>query len=139
LLGAEGVKTKAAAFVQGHPTVVRALYAGGICDFGATHDGILTDKNLLEAFPDLTQKIVIVWRSDPVIPNDTVSFATNMPADMRQKVVDALLAMAETEEGKAALNSVYQIEGLKVVDDPFFDEFRALLEASGVDITTIVK
>jgi phosphonate transport system substrate-binding protein len=139
LLGAEGVVTKAAAFVQGHPTVVRALYAGGICDFGATHDGILTDKNLLEAFPDLTQKIVVVWRSDPVIPNDTVSFATNMPADMRQKIVDALLAMAETEEGKAALNSVYQIEGLKVVDDTFFDEFRALLEASGVDLTSIVK
>jgi phosphonate transport system substrate-binding protein len=35
LLAQEGVKTGAAAFVQGHPTVVRAVYAGGICDFGA--------------------------------------------------------------------------------------------------------
>jgi phosphonate transport system substrate-binding protein len=139
LLAANGIKTKAAAFVQGHPTVVRALYATGICDFGATHDGILTDKNLLEAFPDLTEKIVVIWRSDPVIPNDNVSFATNLPADIRQKIVDALLAMAETEEGKAALNAVYQIEGLKVVDDTFYDEFRVLLEASGVDLTSLVK
>ena len=50
-----------------------------------------------------------------------------------------ILAMAETEEGKAALNSVYQIVGLKVVDDTFFDEFRALLEASGEDIKVPVE
>jgi phosphonate transport system substrate-binding protein len=29
--------TKPAAFVEGHPTVVRSLYVGGICDFGATY------------------------------------------------------------------------------------------------------
>ena len=32
--------------------------------------------------------------------------------------------MAGTEAGKAALNAVYQIEGLEVVDDTFYDEFR---------------
>jgi phosphate/phosphite/phosphonate ABC transporter binding protein len=36
ILKAAGVTFKNAAFVQGHPTVVRALYATGICDFGAT-------------------------------------------------------------------------------------------------------
>ena len=30
------VATRPAAFVQGHPTVVRSIYLGGICDFGAT-------------------------------------------------------------------------------------------------------
>jgi phosphate/phosphite/phosphonate ABC transporter binding protein len=134
-----GIKTKAAAFVQGHPTVIRALYAGGICDFGATHDGIMTDKNLLEAFPDLNDKVVIIWRSDPVIPNDNVSYASSVPEELRQKITDALLKIADTEDGKAALNAVYQIEGLKVVDDTFYDEFRVLLEASGVDVSSLVK
>ena len=31
------VARRPAAFVEGHPTVVRSLYAGGICDFGATY------------------------------------------------------------------------------------------------------
>jgi phosphate/phosphite/phosphonate ABC transporter binding protein len=139
LLTAAGVKTKPAAMVQGHPTVIRALYAGGICDFGATHDGILKDKGLLEAFPDLNEKIQIIWRSDPIIPNDNVSFASNLPADVRQKIVDALLVMAGTDAGKAALNAVYQIEGLKAVDDTFYDEFRVALEATGLDVTNLVK
>ena len=125
--------------VQGHPTVIRALYAGGICDFGATHDGIMTDKGLLEAFPDLSEKVVIIWRSDPIIPNDNVSFAATLPADIAQKLTDAMLAMAGTEAGLAALNSVYQIQGLKVVDDTFYDEFRVALEATGLDVTTLVR
>ncbi len=139
LVAAAGAKVKAAAMVQGHPTVIRALYAGGICDFGATHDGIMTDKGLLEAFPDLAQKVVIIWRSDPIIPNDNVSFASSLPADLRTKLTDALVAMAGTEAGLAALNSVYQIQGLKVVDDTFYDEFRVALEATGLDVTTLVK
>ncbi len=138
ILAENGIETRAAAFVQGHPTVARALYSGGICDFGATHDGILTDSNLLEALPDLTEKVVVIWRSDPVIPNDTVSFATGVPDEVRQKVVDALLQISETDEGKEALNAVYQIEGLVEVDDTFYDEFRVFLEASGVDLTTLV-
>ena len=36
-LNANQIVTKPAAFVQGHPTVVRSLYATGICDFGATY------------------------------------------------------------------------------------------------------
>ena len=139
LVATAGAKVKSAAMVQGHPTVIRALYAGGICDFGATHDGIMTDKGLLEAFPDLADKVVIIWRSDPIIPNDNVSFAATLPADIRQKLTDAMVAMAGTEAGLAALNSVYQIQGLKVVDDTFYDEFRVALEATGLDVTTLVR
>jgi hypothetical protein len=50
-----------------------------------------------------------------------------------------MLAMAGTEAGLAALNSVYQIQGLKVVDDTFYDEFRVALEATGLDVTTLVR
>jgi ABC-type phosphate/phosphonate transport system substrate-binding protein len=62
-----------------------------------------------------------------------------LPADIRQKLADALVAMAGTDAGKAALNSVYQIQGLKPVDDTFYDEFRVALEATGLDVTTLVK
>ena len=138
-LGDAGVKTKAAAFVQGHPTVVRALYAGGICDFGATFIDARTSSSLAEDLPDVMDKIVVIWRTDLVIPNDNVSYAASLPDEIRQKLTAALLQMAGTEEGKASLQAVYQIEGLKEVDDTFYDEFRVLLEASGVDVTGLVK
>jgi phosphate/phosphite/phosphonate ABC transporter binding protein len=134
-----GVKTKAAAMVQGHPTVVRAVYAGGICDFGATFVDARTSSTLQADLPDVMDKIVVIWRTDPVIPNDNVSYASTLPEDVRAKLTEAFLKITETEEGKAALKAVYQIEGLKVVDDTFYDEFRVYLEASGIDVTTLVK
>jgi phosphonate transport system substrate-binding protein len=74
-----------------------------------------------------------------VIPNDNVSYASSLPEDVRAKLTEAFLKITQTEEGKAALKAVYQIEGLKVVDDTFYDEFRVYLEASGIDVTTLVK
>jgi len=138
-LAQNGVKTKPAAFVQGHTTVVRAIYAKGICDFGATFIDARTSSALQKELPDVMQKVVVIWRTDPIIPNDNVSYASNLPEEYRQKITDALLKIAETEEGKKALQDVYQIEGLKVVDDTFYDEFRVYLEASGVDVTSLVK
>jgi phosphonate transport system substrate-binding protein len=138
-LAQNGVKTKPAAFVQGHTTVVRAIYAKGICDFGATFIDARTSSALQKELPDVMQKVAVIWRTDPIIPNDNVSYASNLPEEYRQKITDALLKIAETEEGKKALQDVYQIEGLKVVDDTFYDEFRVYLEASGVDVTSLVK
>jgi len=133
-----GVKILPAAFVIGHSTVVRAVYAGGICDFGATFIDARTSSSLQAAIPDVMEKVVVIWRTDPIIPNDNVSYASNLPDDIREKLTEAFLALAETEEGKTALQAVYQIEGLKVVDDTFYDEFRLYLEASGVDVTNLV-
>ncbi len=94
---------------------------------------------MAEQFPDVNDKVVVIWRTDPTIPNDNVSFATDLPEDVRTKISEALLAIAETEAGKAALKSVYSIDGLQVVDDTFYDDFRVYLEASGVDVTSLVR
>lgn len=140
ILNNAGIKTKAAAFVQGHPTVVNALYVGGICDFGATFIDARTNAALNEKFPDLQEKVVVIWRTDPVIPNDNVSFASNLPADVRQKLTDAFVQMAASDEGKALLKNMgYDVQDLAVRDDTFYDEFRVYLQASGVDLTTLVK
>lgn len=95
-----GIKTQAAAFVQGHPTVVRALYAKGICDFGATFIDARTSSALQKDLPDVMDKIVVIWRTDPIIPNDNVSYAATVPEDMRAKLNEAFLKIAETEEAK---------------------------------------
>ena len=134
-----GASLKAPAFVQGHPTVVRALYAGGICDFGATYIDARTSSSLKD-LPDVNDKVVVIWRTDPVIPNDNVSIASDVPADVRTAIVDALKSLASSEEGIALLkNGGYDISGLVEHDDTFYDEFRLYLQASGIDVATLVK
>ncbi len=91
-------------------------------------------------FSDVNEKVSIIWVSDPFIPNDNVSFATSVPAELREKVSQALLDLAKTEEGLTLLkNGGYSIQGLKPVDDTFYDEYRVYLEASGIDPTTLFK
>ncbi len=139
ILANAGFTTQSAAFVQGHPTVIQALYATGICDFGATFIDARTNKMFAET-PDVMEKVVVIWRTDPVIPNDNVSFASNLPADIREKLQTALFDLAASEDGKTLLKDMgYDVEGLSVQDDTFYDEFRVYLQAAGVDITTLVK
>jgi len=49
--------------------------------------------------------------TDP-IPNDTWSLNAGLPADLKAKIKDRLLRIAQTTEGKDALKSLYDIEGL---------------------------
>ncbi len=138
ILAQNAIKTSQAAFVIGHPTVITALYAGGICDFGATYIDARTSVKNPPA--DLMDKVVVIWRTPNFIPNDNVSYAKDLPADVKAKLTEALMTMASSDDGKAILKSAgYQIEGLKPVDDTFYDSFKAYLEATGLDITTLVK
>lgn len=135
-----GFKPKEGAFVQGHPTVITAVYKKGICDFGATFIDARTNKAIMEEYPDVNEKVVVIWRTDPVIPNDNVAFAVDLPQEIRQKITDALVELSSTDDGKALLKAGgYDVQGLRVVDDTFYDEFRVLLQATGIDITTLVK
>jgi len=139
LLGQEGVKFKTAAFVQGHPTVVRAVYAGGICDFGATFVDARTNSAVQTDLPDVNDKVIVVYQTENIIPNDTVGFAYDVPAELRDTLTAALDKVSNTEEGAAAMKKLYSIDGLQAADDTFFDEFRVLLAASGIDVASLVR
>lgn len=137
LIGAQGVKVRAGAWVQGHPTVIKSVYLspnGEICDFGATYIDARTA--VVKDFPDVNDKVQVLYVSDPIIPNDNVSFATIVSAEVREKLTAALVELSSTEEGRTLLkNGGYDIGGLSVVDDTFYDDFRVYLEAAGYDVT----
>lgn len=138
LLSQYGVKYKTPAAVQGHPAVISALYVGGICDFGASYIDART--SIQKTYPDVMDKIVIIWRTDNIIPNDNVSYSATMPADVAAKVTAGLLEMSATPDGQEILKNMgYEVQGLKEAKDSFYDPFRAALQASGIDITTMVK
>jgi phosphonate transport system substrate-binding protein len=137
LLASNKISVKAGAWVQGHPTVVTSVYLspkGQICDFGAVY--IDARSSIVKTYPDVNNMVDIVYVSDPIIPNDLIAYASNVPADMRQKISDAMLAMLKTEDGLAAFKAVYQIDSLKVVDDSFYDDYRVYLQAINFDVNS---
>ncbi len=133
-----GIETQPAAMVQGHPTVVTALNAGGICDFGATFIDVRTNPALQESIPDVMEKIDVIWRTDPIIPNDNISFAADLDPALVTKIKQAFLTLSSTEEGKAILKAIYEFESVKETDDTFYDEFRVYIKAAGFDYTTAI-
>ncbi|KAF0108318.1 MAG: Phosphonates-binding protein [Anaerolineaceae bacterium] len=139
-----GISPKAGAWVQGHPTIVKSIYLspgnnakneGEICDFGTVYVDART--SVTTDFPDVNDKVAVLWVSDPIIPNDTISLIAGMDPAIRAAIVTAFETIASTEDGLALLkNGGYSIGGLKIVDDSFFDDYRVYLESIGFDINS---
>jgi len=124
-------------FTGGHTQTVQAIYDGGICDYGATF--VDARSNIAKTSADVNDKVIVVYQTQPIIPNDNMSYAPDMPQDLRDKVTLAMLKIAGTADGKKALNDLYQISGLTVVDDTAYDQFRAYLTTAGIDLSQYVK
>jgi phosphonate transport system substrate-binding protein len=118
----------------GHPDVVRAV-ANGDCDAGATFVDART--NVQEELPDVMETVLVLAVSQP-IPNDTVAFHPDFPEEMREEIVAAFLSLTEDEEAMAIIQELYRWEGFVEVDDAFYDEFRQLLEAAGVNVEDFI-
>jgi phosphonate transport system substrate-binding protein len=133
------IVTKPAAFVEGHPTVVRSLYASGICDFGATYIDARKFPSLEDEFPDLVEQVIVVWQIPPIIPYEVLAFSTKMPQGMRELFASFVPAIMQTEAGRDSFQTAYNIEEVEAVNDGYYEEFHLYVGASGLDLSTIVK
>jgi phosphonate transport system substrate-binding protein len=113
-----------------HDSVVAAVYNGDV-DAGATY--VDARSRIEDDHPDVMEKVVVIEVTTD-IPNDGVQFSPAIPQDLRDKIVDALLEIAQTEEGKDALKTAYQWNALERHDDTFYDPFRQVLQAAGLSI-----
>jgi len=118
-----------------HDSVVAAVYNGDV-DAGATYVDART--RIEKQHPDVMEKVIIIEVTTD-IPNDGVQFHPSIPKDMIEKIVNALLEIAKTEEGKAALTTAYQWTALERHDDTFYDPFRQVLQAAGLSIDELQK
>lgn len=121
--------------VGSHESVVAAVYNGDV-DAGATY--VTARARIEKDYPDVMEKVIVIEITED-IPNDGVQFSPTVPDDMRDSIVQALLEIAETEEGKVALDTAYQWAGLIKHDDTFYDPFRQVLQASGLSIDELQK
>ncbi|MBI1793048.1 MAG: PhnD/SsuA/transferrin family substrate-binding protein [Chloroflexi bacterium] len=138
-LGEANVKTLEPAFVSGHPTVVRAVYARGICDFGATYIDARNYPGLEDEFPDVMKKVTVVWRIPPIIPYETLVFAHGMTIDMRRALERAFVDAISTPQGKSAMQVLYGFDAMQIVQDGQYDEFRKAVKVSGLKLGDLVK
>lgn len=118
-----------------HDAVVAAVYNGEV-DGGASYVDART--RIEDEHPDVMEEVAVIEVSVN-IPNDGVQFHPSISGEMREMIVDALLEIAATEEGKEALNTAYQWTNLERHDDTFYDPFRQVLQAAGVDVQELMQ
>lgn len=118
-----------------HDAVVAAVYNGEV-DGGACYVDART--RIEDDHPDVMEKIAVIEVSVN-IPNDGVQFHPSVPQELRDQIVNALLQIAETEEGKEALKTAYQWNALEKHKDDFYDPFRQVLQAAGIEAQDLME
>ena len=78
------------------------------------------------------QKVRILAVS-AAIPNDTLSFGPEFPADVRAQIEEALLAFAESEAWDTSIGSAdfYGWSGIAPAEDAEYDMVREMVAATG--------
>lgn len=91
--------------------------------------------NIRTEAPDVMQKVRILAISQ-AIPNDTLSFGPEFPADVRAQIEEALIAFAETDAWDASIGSAdfYGWSGIAPATDAEYDVVRAMVAATGYTI-----
>ena len=113
-----------------HDASVAGVYNGD-CDAGTSY--VDARGTIEEDYPDVMDVIQVIEVSAD-IPNDGVQFVKGFDAELQKQIVDALLKIAETEEGQEALDTAYSWTALEAHGDNFYDPFRQVLDAAGVSV-----
>ena len=94
-----------------------------------------------EEAPDVVQKVRILAIS-PEIPNDTLSFSPDFPDDVRQLIIDALIAYLASDACQVDAQTIcspdfYEWTGAGPIFDENFDGIRLLMEQQGITLENI--
>lgn len=119
-----------------HDAALLAMLKGG-ADAACCYDDARS-KLVDNGYPDIMSSTrVLAYTAD--IPADNVTLAHNLPADVKEKIVSGLLAVAASEDGKKVLMDLYEIEGLERSVDADYDPVRKMAELLKLDIETEVN
>lgn len=124
-------------YAGAHDRVVMAVYNKQV-DGGAIYGQFGDDaRNRVQTvLPDVLQKTTVIAHSIP-IPNDTVSLRKSLPPAIAKKIVDGLIAVSKTAEGRKMLYEVGSIDGFKPAKDADYDSVRAVAKAEKIQLEQI--
>jgi phosphonate transport system substrate-binding protein len=82
--------------------------------------------------PNVMDEIALLAISER-IPNDTVSFISDFPGELRDTIIQALIDYAATDEGQEVLadEDFYDITGFGRVNDDYYDPVRNAINILG--------
>jgi ABC-type phosphate/phosphonate transport system substrate-binding protein len=120
------VQTRSAAFVGGQTTVVRSLY-------------VRKFPSLEDSMPDLFEQVLVIWRSEEIIPYGVLVFSTKMPEPMRALFRELIPAIRQTEAGSAAFRTAYGLEEVQAVSDGDFRDFHTFMQATGLNLAALLE
>lgn len=138
VLAQNDIPLRTPAILQGQPTVVRAVYVGGICDFGATYIDARTFPAVLDEYPSVLDEVEVIWRIPPVIPYEVLVIAHDLSPEIAQAIRDALFRITGMGAGRQVLGKAYGINEWERITDAFYEPFRGYLRASGVNMETLL-
>jgi len=107
----------------GHDKAIQAVLNGQA-------DAAFTFKDaralLVKTVPDVREQVIFI-RDTESIPNDTISVITRLDPALVEKIKQAFLNIAASEEGKAIINAVYEHKGYAVATDEEYNIVRTYL------------
>ena len=119
-VGLDPFNLSGAFFAGGHPNAVSAV-ARGEATVGTSYND--ARSSVVEEIPTVGSDVtVFAWSTN--IPNDGIAVGGDLPEDLKTSITDAFLAIADTEDGIAILNAIYNIDGLVPADLDALDAAR---------------
>ncbi len=133
------IEPKQTVFAMKHDSVVSMIYQRQV-DAGATYyspprNGHIEDARRLVKiqYPDVEEKIKIIELSEP-IPNDPIVFRKDMPEEMKEAIINALLKFVATPEGQKAVDLMLGATNFKKSSDGDYDSVLDLLKTLAHDV-----
>jgi phosphonate transport system substrate-binding protein len=143
ILSQIGVISRPAVWSQTSSAVIRSLYVGGVCDLGATFSisgDPRTSSEILNDLPDVMSRVKVIWRSDAIIPNMSLSFTPPVDEKMAKELSAAWMEIDRQAETLTWLSTMlnYDIQALRPITNSYFDALRTYLDILQIDPHSLI-
>jgi len=131
-------------FADGYSNVVEAVY-NGTADAGAIYyaerdpDGRIHDARvkLVNKYPDMLDKVLVVYKSEPV-PTTPIVFRKGLTPALSSQLMKAFEGFNTDPLAIGALNKLYGATGIVPADTKTYLSILDLLKKLGKDVTEVV-
>jgi phosphonate transport system substrate-binding protein len=113
-----------------HDASVIGVYNGD-CVAGSSF--VDARSSVADEYPDVNDVVKVINESVE-IPNDGVQYHPSVSRELRDQINSVLLRIDEIEGAVEALDQAYEWTELAAFGDDFYDPFRNILSAAGVNI-----
>jgi len=110
-------------FAGSHDAAALAVYNGDV-DIATSFNDVRED--LLDEYPDIMEQVCVMGYTGD-IPNDGQVVRAGLDSDLTAQIQQALIDIAETEEGGALVNELFNVTAFDPVSSEAYDPVREVL------------